>query len=127
MTAWYIKGTVIRSWTNEQKYLALIDFCVKHPYVYRFQQLQKKFRLTRNEVAMLGEMLLLEIKGREARNERHEVKIFIKNNPYLTAQEVMSELDIKPSTLYSIALEIGHRFVTNNTMKHFNSRRINIK
>jgi hypothetical protein len=103
--------------TLEERYMAVINFCEKHPYSLEPSQLAKKFRLRRETIYWLSNLLLLEIIGRKDKNERREVEIFIEENPNLRAIDVARLTGKTLHVVYDAAAAIGHRFQTKYTQR----------
>ena len=107
-TANYKEGIVAA--TFESKYLSLIDYCIKNPYILRPRKLASKFKLTEEQVHNIGGLLNLEILGYENRNFRQEIEFLIKENPFITAEELSVKTNVGLFVCYNVARKINYRF-----------------
>jgi len=102
----------------------LIKVTEKYPYKYDHAELSKFCEISRGEVFKLGNVLGLNVKGRETKNLRIEVEAYIKYKAKgKTAEQACDEIGCSVWVLYRVARKMKYRFETKYTTNTHESNR----
>ena len=102
---------------NEDKYLLAIKMTIEHPYHYTLRQLASACYLCEANCRWLCGLLFLEVKGRQMKNLRNEIKIYIEQHPIKTSIEVQEHFGVSNYLVYQVAREFNLSFEIDNRFK----------